>query len=105
MWWSNDPGRVYRGKGYRAVNRVDCSIAIWDVDGVYPGSNRGCTQQPLLLVLRLILIISWAAQYVVFGGPRFRRELCTGRYSFNRKGDLSSADYLPNISPEVACPD
>ena len=100
---SNDPGRVYRGKGFRAVDQLDCSVAIWDVDGVYPSPDCGCTQQPLLLALRLILIVSRATHYVVYDGPRFKRELCIGRYSFNRRG--ASSDQNPNISPEVAGPD
>ena len=29
----NDPGRVNKGKGSRVVNWLDCSTAIWDVDG------------------------------------------------------------------------
>ena len=102
---SNDPGQVNKGKGYRVVNWPDCSAAIYDFDGVHLGSGYGRSQQPPLLVLRLILIINRAAQYVVYGGPRFRQKLCTGRYSFNRKGSFSSADRLPNIYPEVADPD
>ena len=105
MVWSNDPGRVNRGKGYRVVNWLGCPAAVWDVDGVYPGLDCGCTQQPLLLVLRLILIVSRVAWYVVYGGPRFRQELCAGRYSFDLRGGLSSADHLLNISLEVAGPD
>ena len=104
MVWSNDPGRVNMGKGYRVVNRLGCPATVWGVDGVYPSPDGGCTQQPLLLALRLILIISRAAQYVVCSGPRFRWELCAGRYSFDSSGGLSFADRLPDISPEVAGP-
>ena len=104
MVWSNDPGRVNRGKGYRVVNRLDCPATIWGVDGVYPGTDGGCAQQPLLLVLRLILIVSRAAQYVVYSGARFRRELCAGCYSFYRRGGLNSTNRLPDISPKVANP-
>ena len=75
------------------------------VDGVYPASDGGCVQQPLLLALRLILIVIRSAQYVVYGRPRFKREPCVGRYSFNRRGGLSSTDCLPEISLEVAGPD
>ena len=102
MVWSNDPGRVNRGKGYRVVDQLDCSTAIWGMDGVYPGSDGGCAQQPLLLALKLILIISRAAQCIVDGGSRFRQELCTGRYSFDRRGSLSYADRLLDIPLEVA---
>ena len=59
--WSNDPGRVYRGKGYRVVDRLDCFVVVWDMDGVYPGPDCGCKQQPLLLALRLILIVDQGA--------------------------------------------
>ena len=105
MVLSNESGRVYRGKGYKAVDRLDCFVVVWDVDGVYPGPNYGCTQHPFLLALRLILIVNRAAQDVVYDGPRFRRELCIGRYSFNRRGGLSSTDCLPDISHKVAGPD
>ena len=99
---SNDPGQVNRGKGYRVVNWLDYLAVVWDMDGVYTGPDCGCTQQPLLLAVRLILIDSRAAQYVVYGGLRFRRELCAGRYSFDCRGGLSFTDRLPDISPEVA---
>ena len=102
---SNNLGQVNRGKGYRAINWLDCPAAIWDVDGIHPGSGCGHSQQPSLLALRLILVVNQATHYVVYGGPRFKRELCAGRYSFNRRGGLSSSGRLPNISPEVADPD
>ena len=86
---SNDPGRVNRGKGYRAVNWLDYSVAIWDVNGVHLGLGYNCSQQPPLLALRLILVVNRAAQYVVYGGSRFRR------------GGLSSTGRFLNISPEV----
>ena len=102
---SNDPGRVNRRKGYRVVNWLDFPAVVWDVDVVYTGPDCGYKQQPLLLVLRLIPIVNRVTQYVVYGGLRFRQELCADRYSFNRRGDLSSTDRLPNISPKVADPD
>ena len=61
--------------------------------------------QPLPLALRLILIVSRVAQYVVYGGPWFKRELRASCYSFNFKDGLSSAGRLPNISPEMVGPD
>ena len=35
----NDPGRVDRGKGYRAINRLSCCGVFPGADGVYPGSD------------------------------------------------------------------
>ena len=93
------------GKDIGPVNWLDYSTAIWDVDGIHLGSGCGHSQQPPLLALRLILVVNQVVQYVVYGGLGFRRELCSGRYSFNCGGDLSFADCLPNISPEVAGPD
>ena len=74
------------------------------MNGVHLGSGYGRSQQPPLLTFRLILVINRAAQYVVYGGPRFRQELCAGHYSFNYGGGLSSTGRLPSISLEVAGP-
>ena len=35
----NNPSRVYRGEGYRAVNRLNCCDDFLGSDGVHPGSN------------------------------------------------------------------
>ena len=78
------------------------ALLMSDMDGVYPDPDCGCTQQPLLLEFKLILIVSWSAQYVVYGGSWFRQELLVGYYSFNRKGSLSSVDRFPDIPPKVA---
>ena len=102
MVQSNDLERVNKGKRYRTINWLDCTTAIWDMDGVHPGSGCGCLQPPPLLAIRLILIVNRAAQYVVYGGPRFRRKLYASRYSFNNGGGFSFVDRLLNISPEVA---
>ena len=95
MVWSNDSGQVNKGKGYKVVNWLDWPAAIWDVDGAYPGPDCGYTQQPLLLVLRLIRIFNRAAKYVVYSGPRLKQGLRAGHYSFNHGGDLSFTDRLP----------
>ena len=68
------------------------------------GSSIDGLMHTLLMALRLILIISRAAQFVVDGGPRFRWELYAGRYSFDRRGGLRYADHLLNIPSEVAGP-
>ena len=75
MVWSDDNGRVNGRKGYGAVNRLHCFAVIWGTDGVHPGSNYGCLQQLFPLTLRLILVIDWAAQYVIDGGPGLEQEL------------------------------
>ena len=36
---SDDPGRVYRWKGYGDVNWLNCCVALRGTDGVYPSSN------------------------------------------------------------------
>ena len=105
MVWNNDPGQVNGGKGYGDVDRLGCSAADRSVDRVYPGPNGGCAQHALLMVLRLILIVSRAAQYIVDGRLRFRWELYTDRYSFGRRDDLRYAGCLLDIPPEVADPD
>ena len=57
------------------------------------------------LALRLILVVSRAAQYIVDGGLRFRWEVGPDRYSFDRGGYLRYAYYLPDIPPELVGPD
>ena len=93
------------GKGYGAIDRMDCFAADWSMDHVYPGSDGGCVQHALLLMLRPILIVNRVAQYIVDGGPRFRWELCVSRYSFDRRGGLRYEDRLPDIPLEVVDPD
>ena len=100
----NDPGRVNGGRGYGVIDRLDCFAVDWSMDCVYPSLDSGCAQHALLLVLRLKLIVSQAAQYIVDGGLRFKWELCTGRYSFYRRGSLRYVNQLPDIPPEVVCP-
>ena len=36
---SDNPGWVYKRKGYGAVNRLNCCAALRGTDGVYPGSD------------------------------------------------------------------
>ena len=88
MVWNNDPGRVNGGKGYGVVDRLDSYVVDWSVDHVYPGPDGGYTQHALLLAVRLVLIVSRAAQYIVDGGSRFRWEVGAGRYSFDCRGGL-----------------
>ena len=69
MVWSDNPGRVNERKGYGAVNWLYRFAIIRGTDSVHPGSNRGCSQQLFPLAIGLVLVVGWAAQYVVDGGP------------------------------------
>ena len=75
MVWSDDPEWVNGRKGYGAINRLYCFVVIRGIDGVHPGSNCGCSNELFPLMLGLIPVISWAAQYVIDGGPGLGREL------------------------------
>ena len=61
------PGRVYRRKEYGAIDRMNHCVALWGTDVVYSGSDCGSTEHLLSLLLRLVLIIDWASQYIVDG--------------------------------------
>ena len=39
VMWGNNPSRVYRGEGYKAVNRLNCCDDFLGYDGVHPGSD------------------------------------------------------------------
>ena len=47
------------------------SCVAFRVDSIYPGLNYGGSQEPPLLALRLILVVRWAAQYIVYGESIF----------------------------------
>ena len=68
--WCDDPCRVNRWKGYRAVHRQN----YWDIsliaDGVHSGSNRGCPEHSSSLFLGLILAVDRSPQYKVDSRPR-----------------------------------
>ena len=68
----NDPGRVNRGKGYRAVNRLSCCSVLPGANGVYLGSNLGRPDYFSHLLFGPILAICRSPQYKVDGwlGPR-----------------------------------
>ena len=36
---SDDPGRIYRRKGYKAIDRLKHCAAFSGIDGVYSGSD------------------------------------------------------------------
>ena len=68
--WCDEPCRVSRWKGYRAIHRHNC----WDIspiaDGAHSGSKRGCPEHSSLLFLGLILVIGRPLKYEVDGRPR-----------------------------------
>ena len=47
----NDPGMVNRGKGDRAVNRLNYCDVLSGANGVHPSSNRGRLEHFLLCFL------------------------------------------------------
>ena len=63
----NDPGRVNRGKGYRAVNRLNYCDVLSGVDGVHPGFDRGRPEHFSPMLFGLILDIGRSPQYKVDG--------------------------------------
>ena len=52
---------LMRGKGYGVIDRLNRFAADWSVDRDYMGLDDGCVQHALLLALRPILIVNWAA--------------------------------------------
>ena len=63
----NDSGRVNKGKGYRAVNRLSCSGVLSGVDGVYPSFGQGRPEHFSPMLFGLILAIGRSPQYKVDG--------------------------------------
>ena len=63
----NDPIRVYRGRGYRAIYWHGLFPATPCVDSVYLGLNRGYSHKLLMLELRLVLVVKQSSQYIVYG--------------------------------------
>ena len=63
----NDPSRVNRGKGYRAINRLNCCDVLLGANGVHPGSDRGRLEHFSPLLFGLILAIVRSPQYKVDG--------------------------------------
>ena len=67
----NNPDRVDRRKRYEAIYWLGFFMFAFRVDSIYPDLNYGGFQEPPLLVLRLILVVRWAAQYIVYGESGF----------------------------------
>ena len=65
----DDPCRVNRRKGYRAVNRQNCCDFSSVADGVYSGSDRSRPEHSSPLFLGLILAVGRSPQSKVDGRP------------------------------------
>ena len=64
----NNPVQVDRRKGYWAIYWLGFFMPTFRVDNIYPDVNYGGSQELLLLVLQLILVIRRAAHYIVMTG-------------------------------------
>ena len=100
----NDPGRVNRGKGYKAVNRLNCCDVLSGADGVHPGFDRGCSEHFSPLLFGLILATGRSPQYKVDGWPGARGMLDINNDPVNCRSDCYPAGWLSNISSEVPSP-
>ena len=100
----NDPGRVNRGKGYRAVNQLNCCDVLSGANGVHLGSNQGRSEHFSPLLFGLILAIDRSPQYKVDGWPGARGMLNINNDPISCGSDCYSAGWLSNISSEVPCP-
>ena len=100
--WCDDPCRVNRWKGYRAVHWQNC----WDIspitDGVHSGSNRGCPEHSSPLFLGLILAVGRPPHYEVDGRPRSwsMLDFCNGPAGCGSNCCLLG--WLPQVPSEVA---
>ena len=101
---SDDLGRVYRWKGYGAVNRLNCCVALRGTDSVYPGSDCGCTEHFSSLSFGLVLVIGRASQYEVDGALGFRWVLDTSNCPVGSGGSFCSAGRLLDVYSKVPCP-
>ena len=78
------------------------SLLLFGCGWYLPGLGLWLLAAASSLALRLVLVVDLATQYVIYGQPGFKRELCAGRYFSTAGGGLSSANHLPNISLKVA---
>ena len=100
----NDPGRVNRGKGYKAVNWLNCCDVLSGADGVYLGSDRGRWEHFSSLLFGLILAIGRSPQYKVDGWPGSRGMFSVNNDHVSYGSDCYPAGWLSNISSEVPSP-
>ena len=102
--WCDDPCRVNKGKGYRAVNWQNCCDIPPVADGVYSGSDRGRLKHSSLLFLGLILAVSRSPQYKVDGWPRSRSMFNIYKGPVGCGSCCCPAGWLLQVLSEVPCP-
>ena len=100
----NDPGRVNRGKGYRAFNQLSCSGVLPGANGVYPSPDRSHPEHFSPLLFGLILAIGRSPQYKVDGRTRARGMLNINNDPVSCGSDCYPAGWLSNISSKVPSP-
>ena len=67
--WCDDPCRVNRRKGYRAINWENCCDFPPVADSVYSSSDRSRPEHSPPMFLGLILVVDRSPQYKVDGRP------------------------------------
>ena len=102
--WCDDPCRIDRWKGYRAVHQQDCKDISPITDGVHSGSNRGCPEHCSPLFLGLILVVDRSPQYEVDGRPRFGGIFDLYNGPMGCGSCCCPAGWLPQVPSEVAGP-
>ena len=102
--WCDDPCRVNRVKGYRAINRQNYCDIPPVADGVYSGSDRGRPEHSSPLFLILILVVSRSPHYKVDSRPGSRSmlDICNGPISCGN--GCCPAGWLPQVPSEVPGP-
>ena len=95
--WCDDPRGVNRWKGYRAINREHCRDISLIADGVYSGSDRGCSEHSSPLFLGLVLVVDRSPRYEVDGRLRFWSKFDFGNSPAGCGSDRGPAGWLPQI--------
>ena len=63
--------QVDRRKGYKTIYLLSSLMSAFLVDNIYLSFDCGGSQELLLFMLRLILVVRRAAQYLVYGRSGF----------------------------------
>ena len=100
----NDSSRVNRGKGYKAVNQLNCYDVLSGANGVHLGSDRGLPENFSHLFFGLILSIGRSPQYKVDGWPGPRSMLSTNNDLVSCGSGCYPAGSLSYIPFEVSGP-